>query len=196
MFSRTHVVEWLTGSNCPVAVSVVLGGGGSLLQQTGVRLAVLPSCKSQWAGEAFVDAGVPHVICINVMEEVQDVAVLRFTRALYTSLAAGQSVSSAFNIAKQSVASQPDILVRCRHCSPASVGAVGAYFTQLITPESRGCFSFFARAMTMLSMRVCHLVDSFATLGVSLPLILRCVCTEPGTRVGKVLAATRGSEPL
>jgi hypothetical protein len=52
------------------------------------------------------------VVCIDGAHDVQDVAVLRFTRALYMSLACGQSVYTAFYVAKQSVASQPDIMVR------------------------------------------------------------------------------------
>ncbi len=119
----------------PLAVLVSVAGPSCHCpehsQQSAVRLAVLPSCKSQWAGEVFVDAGVPHVICINGAVDVQDVAVLRFTRALYTSLACGQSVQAAFLIAKQSVASQPDIPVGCaRYLSltslhrPASITCV------------------------------------------------------------------------
>ena len=82
--------------------------------QSAVRLVVLPSCKSYWAGEAFVAAGIPHVVCIDNAYNVQDAAVLRFTRALYMSLACGQSVYTAFFVAKQSVASQPDLQV-CVH---------------------------------------------------------------------------------
>ena len=67
------------------------------------------ACYSKLAGEAFADAGVPHVVCVNVDAQLLDTAAVAFTRAFYLSLAVGNTVSQAFEIGKQAVKSSPRI---------------------------------------------------------------------------------------
>jgi hypothetical protein len=74
------------------------------------------ACYSLWAGNVFVAAGVPHVVCIRTSDRILEAAALRFTQAFYTSLAAGDSVQEAFNIARKGVESQPELAVGLSHC--------------------------------------------------------------------------------
>jgi len=71
--------------------------------KTSLRLVVLNSCHSQHAGQAFVDAGVPHVIALAADAKVSDAGSTVFTRALYLALASGRSIHDAFCIATHSV---------------------------------------------------------------------------------------------
>ena len=69
----------------------------------------MSACFSERAGEAFVEAGVPHVVCVNVTDALLDSAAITFTRSFYLSLAVGDTVAEAFAIAQQSVAAAPNI---------------------------------------------------------------------------------------
>ena len=51
--------------------------------------------------QAFVDAGVPHVIAVRVDTKVSDHAAHAFTRAFYLALAVGQTIRGAFDIGVQ-----------------------------------------------------------------------------------------------
>jgi hypothetical protein len=84
---------------------------GRLQTKCRVRLAFVSACYSLWAGNVFVAAGVPHVVCIRTSDRILEAAALRFTQAFYTSLAVGDSVQEAFNIAKKGVESQPELAV-------------------------------------------------------------------------------------
>ncbi len=68
-----------------------------------VRFVFVSACHSQAAGQAFVDAGVPHVVCVSVQSMLLDAVALTFERAFYVALAVGDTVEDAFNIAKQAV---------------------------------------------------------------------------------------------
>jgi len=70
----------------------------------------ISACHSQWVGEAFVDAGVPHAVCCVVDERLQDAAASEFTRNFYRALACRNSLSKAFNIAQQAVQNSPLIM--------------------------------------------------------------------------------------
>ena len=100
---RLHVVDVRTLSRLCAAGSA--NGDGS----SGVRFVFVSACHSRRAGEAFVAAGVPHVVCVNVDERLLDSAALAFTRAFYMSLAVGNSVGAAFEIGKQAVAAAPGV---------------------------------------------------------------------------------------
>lgn len=67
------------------------------------------ACHSEIAGEAFVAAGVPHVVCVKVEAQVLDTAANDFTRHFYESLAMGNTVRQAFEIGKQAVYSSPRV---------------------------------------------------------------------------------------
>ena len=75
----------------------------------GVHFVFVSACYSRHAGEAFVAAGVPHVICARVDAQLQDTAALAFTQAVYLSLAVGDTVREAFEIGLQAVSSAPNI---------------------------------------------------------------------------------------
>eukprot|EP01041_Mallomonas_annulata_P000472 gene472-882_t len=82
-----------------------------LCQAGGLRLdfVFVSACYSRRAGEAFADAGVPHVVCVNVDAQLLDTAAVAFTRAFYLSLVVGDTVRQAFEIGKQAVVSSPRI---------------------------------------------------------------------------------------
>lgn len=60
-----------------------------LCQAGGLKLefVFVSACYSFKAGEAFVEAGVPHVVCVNVDAQLLDAAAMAFTRAFYLALA-------------------------------------------------------------------------------------------------------------
>ena len=60
------------------------------------------------AGEAFVGAGVSHVVCCQ-QDLLQDSAALAFTREFYLALAVGRTVKDSFEIGKQAVAASPSV---------------------------------------------------------------------------------------
>jgi serine/threonine protein kinase len=70
----------------------------------------ISACHSQWVGEAFVAAGVPHAVCCVVDERLQDAAASEFTRNFYRALACRNSLSKAFNMAQQAVQNSPLIM--------------------------------------------------------------------------------------
>ena len=77
--------------------------------QRRLRFVSVSACHSRRAGEAFTEAGVPHVVCVNLGAALADAAARRFTRALYLGLAVGRTVQSAFDHAVQAVKAAPDV---------------------------------------------------------------------------------------
>ena len=65
------------------------------------------ACYSKATGEAFIQAGVKHVVCVKVDEMIQDSAAISFTRAFYIALLSGKSVKSSFQIAKEALVMSP-----------------------------------------------------------------------------------------
>jgi len=76
----------------------------------GLLVVFISACHSQWVGEAFVDAGVPHAVCCLVNERLQDAAAIEFTRNFYRALACQNSLLKAFNMAQQAVQNSPHVL--------------------------------------------------------------------------------------
>lgn len=68
------------------------------------------ACHSDQGGEAFVAAGVPHVVAVHRAEQLQDKAACAFADQFYFALFKGKTVQSAFDIAKQAVSNDPSIL--------------------------------------------------------------------------------------
>ncbi|CAE8655909.1 unnamed protein product [Polarella glacialis] len=79
-------------------------------QKSLVSAVFLNCCYSEGVASAFMEAGVPHVICCR--GKVFDGACKTFTRAFYRSLAAGRQVFAAFEYAKESVACAPQAGLR------------------------------------------------------------------------------------
>ena len=68
------------------------------------------ACHSDQGGEAFVAAGVPHVVAVRREAQLQDKAACAFADQFYFALFKGKTVQQAFNIAKQGVSNDPSIL--------------------------------------------------------------------------------------
>ena len=81
----------------------------SLLRAGGLTLefVCVSACHSRATGEAFVEAGVKHVVCVKVDEAIQDSAAMAFTRAFYIPLLSGKTVQQAFEIASEAIKTSP-----------------------------------------------------------------------------------------
>uniref|UniRef100_A0A7R9ZCI5 CHAT domain-containing protein n=1 Tax=Pseudictyota dubia TaxID=2749911 RepID=A0A7R9ZCI5_9STRA len=78
-------------------------GNGELL------FVFVSACYSRSAGEAFLEAGVPHVVCCQHDEPLMDLAAQEFSRSFYLSLACGKTLKQSFEMAKQAVKLCPQI---------------------------------------------------------------------------------------
>jgi hypothetical protein len=78
-------------------------GGSSDTSGGGVKLAFVSACHSQGAGQAFVQAGVPHVVAIHSAQRVSDKASHIFARSFYLALFKGRTVRQSFEIGQASV---------------------------------------------------------------------------------------------
>ena len=63
--------------------------------------AFVSACHSVGGGQAFVDAGVPHVVAVRRDAQLQDKAACVFAGALYHALFRGRSVANAFENGRQ-----------------------------------------------------------------------------------------------
>eukprot|EP00592_Proboscia_alata_P003201 CAMPEP_0194375938 /NCGR_PEP_ID=MMETSP0174-20130528/24497_1 /TAXON_ID=216777 /ORGANISM="Proboscia alata, Strain PI-D3" /LENGTH=2279 /DNA_ID=CAMNT_0039156461 /DNA_START=633 /DNA_END=7472 /DNA_ORIENTATION=+ len=73
------------------------------------RFVFVSACYSFLTGEAFVDAGVPHVVCCQQEAQLADSAALAFTRAFYLALAIGRTVKDSFELGRQAVEFAPSV---------------------------------------------------------------------------------------
>ena len=82
-----------------------------LLSAGGLRLdfVFVSACHSKPTGQAFVDAGVKHVVCVKIDAMIQDNSAMAFTRAFYLALLSGQTVKHSFLIAKEALKASPCI---------------------------------------------------------------------------------------
>ena len=78
-----------------------VGNGNRELNR--LQFVFVSACHSRRAGEAFIAAGVPHVVCIKVDSKILDRAARVFTRAFYLSLVVGDTLADAFSIGRQAV---------------------------------------------------------------------------------------------
>ena len=67
------------------------------------------ACHSDQAGQAFVAAGVPHVVAVRREAQLQDKAACAFADQFYYAAFRGKTVQQAFDIAKQAVSNDPSI---------------------------------------------------------------------------------------
>ena len=84
----------------------------SLCEAGGVqklKFVFVSACYSQRAGQAFADAGVPHVCCVDVDEQLLDRAAQVFTHAFYLAVACGNTIRGAFEVGVSAVAVAPNI---------------------------------------------------------------------------------------
>jgi hypothetical protein len=68
------------------------------------KLVFVSACHSRRAGEAFVDAGTPHVVAVEAEAAVTEESARLFSRAFFSSLLCGHSVRRAFIIGRNAVA--------------------------------------------------------------------------------------------
>jgi len=73
------------------------------------RLCFVNACSSRLAGEAFVAAGVSHVVCVESQTELMDKAAAVFTRSFYLALLHGLTVQASFDIGREAVKASPNI---------------------------------------------------------------------------------------
>jgi len=73
------------------------------------KFVFVSACHSLLAGETFVRAGVPHVVCCQQESQLMNSAALAFTRAFYLALAIGRTVRDSFEIGRQAVACSPSV---------------------------------------------------------------------------------------
>jgi len=74
-------------------------GGGSL------EFVFVSACHSRKAGEAFVAAGVKHVVCCQRDDQLirNDAAAIEFEKAFYQDLVNCKTISQAFEMGRQKV---------------------------------------------------------------------------------------------
>ena len=78
--------------------SWIQAGGNNL------ELVYVSACCSRPAGEAFLQAGVKHVICCERAKDfINNIAAIVFARAFYQALAYGRTIQQAFDLAKKSI---------------------------------------------------------------------------------------------
>ena len=68
--------------------------GGGTSEDNKLDFVFVSACKSLAAGQAFAEAGVRHVVCLQ--KEVGDSVAVAFARAFYRELAQGSTVRTAF----------------------------------------------------------------------------------------------------
>lgn len=78
-------------------------------QRNKPSLVFVSACYSKRAGEAFVNAGVDHVVAVEADTVLHDAAAAVFTRNFYMALVSNHTVRQAFNIGRQAVKSAPDV---------------------------------------------------------------------------------------
>ena len=66
--------------------------------QRGVSVAIITSCFSEFAGRAFVNAGVPHVVAVRGSMRISSYACKKFTHGFYLALLSDHTVQEAFDI--------------------------------------------------------------------------------------------------
>ncbi|KAL3658949.1 hypothetical protein V7S43_016087 [Phytophthora oleae] len=65
-----------------------------------LQLVFVSACHSESVAQAFVSAGVPHVVVVSKEEKVLDRKAMEFAKAFYTALFAGHSVAKSFHIGR------------------------------------------------------------------------------------------------
>lgn len=88
--------------NEPLRKLVAAGGG-----MEGIEFVFVSACHSQSAGQAFVAAGVPHVVACRWDSKVPDHAAAIFSRNFYLALFTGKTLKEAFDIGHAAVIAAP-----------------------------------------------------------------------------------------
>ena len=101
--------------------------------RTDIKWVVVLSCHSEFIGNIFFNAGIPHVVCIREKEKISDSASIIFASAFYKLLFGGDTcnICKAFEGAKATVKLQGSIkwnvgedqkfILKCAHKSDKCV---------------------------------------------------------------------------
>ena len=109
--NREHVVfEDFCGAAHPLAPSELKGLFAA--GHKSIRFVFVSACHSESTGQAFIDAGVPHVLCCERDSPLSNNAAVKFSRQLYQSLVGGMTLSDSFDLAKETVRLDLSILNR------------------------------------------------------------------------------------
>lgn len=68
---------------------------------TVVKVVFVSACYSRSAGQAFIDAGIHHVVCCHQNEQLRDTIAIEFAKNFYRALVAGKTLKQAFLVAKK-----------------------------------------------------------------------------------------------
>ena len=101
-FGATHALEV---EKLTALVDAGTDGGAQ-----GLKLVFVSACHSAMGGEAFIAAGVAHVVAVRREAQLQDKAACAFADQFYSALFRGRTVRQSFDIAKQAVGTDPSIV--------------------------------------------------------------------------------------
>jgi hypothetical protein len=83
---------------------VALGGQGENSHRQGLDFVFVSACYSRSIGEAFVAAGLPHVVCCDQdSQQIRVDTAVAFQKSFYRALACGDSLRQAFDRACQEI---------------------------------------------------------------------------------------------
>jgi hypothetical protein len=83
---------------------VALGGQGENSHRQGLDFVFISACYSRSIGDAFVAAGVPHVVCCDQdSQQIRVDTAVAFQKSFYRALACGDSLRQAFDRARQEI---------------------------------------------------------------------------------------------
>jgi hypothetical protein len=74
-----------------------------------LKVVFVSACYSAKTGQAFIEAGVPHVVCSRT-DEIRDTAAVEFSRNFYRALACQISLKDSFYMAREAVRVSSDII--------------------------------------------------------------------------------------
>ena len=94
-------LNWIGVDQLKDLISNGVEGGGTSF------IFFVSACHSALAGEIFVNAGVPHVVCCQQEAQLMDSADMEFTRDFYLALAIGCTVKDYFVMIQQAFAVSP-----------------------------------------------------------------------------------------
>jgi hypothetical protein len=81
-----------------------------------LRFVFVSACHSRAIGQAFVDAGVPHVVCCRHSNlAILSAAAVQFEKSFYRALASGRMLQESFELARQEVSVSPHLTLQERH---------------------------------------------------------------------------------
>ncbi|MBW4617173.1 MAG: SUMF1/EgtB/PvdO family nonheme iron enzyme [Desmonostoc vinosum HA7617-LM4] len=72
-------------------------------KQAPCQLVLLNACHSEKLAQAFIKAGVPHIIAVNAEDKILDIAARCFSRRLYQALFNEDAIADAFLVSRSAV---------------------------------------------------------------------------------------------